>query len=93
MVPSYRERKISTGMDEARPQLIATRTAEAIAERKRAGTHRGSRPLVDRSTVEIIVGLDRRGCSLRRIARLPRSRGARRRAVDTAGAIRLYARS
>jgi hypothetical protein len=57
-------------MDEARRQLISQRTREAIAERKRAGTYRGPQALVDRSTVDVIVGLRARGWSLRRIARL-----------------------
>ena len=56
-------------MDEARRQLIATRTRDAIAERKRAGSYHRPPVLVDPSTVEIIVGLRRHGWSLRRIAR------------------------
>jgi DNA invertase Pin-like site-specific DNA recombinase len=59
----------SGAVDEARRQLIAERTTQAIAERKLAGTYR-RRPFVDRSTVEIILGLRRRGWSLRRIAAL-----------------------
>ena len=55
-------------VDEARKQLIGARTREAIAERKRAGIYRGPRPLVDRTTVEIIVRPSRRGWSLRQIA-------------------------
>jgi len=55
-------------VDEARRQLIAARTREAIAERKRAGIYRGPRPLIDRTTVDIIVRLSRRGWSLRHIA-------------------------
>lgn len=61
-------------MDEARRQLIARRTREAIAERKAAGTYH-RRPHVDRSTVEVIVGLHARGWSHRRIARLLTAEG------------------
>jgi hypothetical protein len=57
-------------VDEARRQLIAARTREAIAERKRAGTYRGPQPFVDESTVNVILGLARRGWSLREIAQL-----------------------
>ena len=57
-------------MDQARRQLIADRTREAIAERKAAGTYHWPATLVDRSTVEVILRLSRRGWSQRRIARL-----------------------
>jgi len=57
-------------VDETRRQLIAMRTKEAIAERKRAGTYRGPQPFANRETIDVIVGLRRRGWSLRRIARL-----------------------
>lgn len=64
-------------MDEARRQLISERTREAIAERKRAGIYRGPPRLVSDDVVEIIVGLRRRGWSLRRIAWLLDAEGRR----------------
>ena len=62
-------------MDQARRQLIAERTREAIAERKAAGTYHWPATLVDRDTVELIVGLRSRGWSHRRIARLLTAEG------------------
>ena len=58
------------GVDQARRQLIAERTREAIAERKAAGTYHWPATLVDRSTVDVILRLSRRGWSQCRIARL-----------------------
>ena len=70
-------------VDQARRQLIATRTREAIAERKRAGTYRGPQPTVTPRVARIMVDLRRRGWSLRKIARIleiegwPAPRGGR----------------
>lgn len=66
---SVQVRTYGRGADEARRELIARTTRDAIAERKRAGTYR-RRPFVDRSTVEVILGPAARRSSLRRIAPL-----------------------